>query len=308
MIQASSQLAAKGVLTTVEHERRQQEGLQLELNLSSLNDQLLARQSQMSETHFMLDQLPIVTADRIRVLRNELADVEQRISEVEGRRAYRLRSPINGHVSMLQLTPGQSVDPRQLQIAVIPTGSVLQAEVFVPSRAVGFVRIGQPVQISYDSFPYQRYGTYKGHITKLSDTVLSPSDITAPVSVDQSAYRAVVTLDHTNIEADGQKIEIRPDMVLRADIILEKRSIVSWILNPLYGTQKAIDLTPLRTALQGLAAHPTLVSFLNSVWTFLQESWVRATKFAVGSWDSFQKVFSQRTSPESTKQRTAGHS
>jgi membrane fusion protein len=128
---------------------------------------------------------------------------------------------------------GLPVDPKQLQLQIIPTDSPLQGELFVPVRAIGFVQVGQPVRIRYDAFPYQQFGTYSGRITKLSRTVLLPSDTSGPITLKEPAYPAVVTLDRPDVNANGKKIPLQPDMFLRADIILEKHTLMDWILAPL---------------------------------------------------------------------------
>lgn len=171
--------------------------------------------------------------DKIQSLRNELAAAEQHSAEVSGRSAYTVRAPISGHVSLLQASAGQPADPRRLQLQIVPAGSPLQAQLFIPVRAIGFVEVGQDVRILYDAFPYQRFGTYHGRIVKVSQTVLLASDVDAPVTLKEPAYAATVALDRPDVVARGKTIVLQPDMSLRADIILEKRTLVEWILGPL---------------------------------------------------------------------------
>jgi membrane fusion protein len=172
-------------------------------------------------------------AGKIQVLRSELATTEQRIAEVSGRRAYVIRAPASGRVSTLQATVGQFADPRRLQMEIVPNESVLQAELFVPTRAIGFVRPGQEVRILYEAFPFQQFGTYKGRVLKISQTILTKSDTFGPIELKEPAYRITATLDRPDIDAYGKKIPLQADMLLRADIILEKRSLISWLLDPL---------------------------------------------------------------------------
>jgi membrane fusion protein len=152
---------------------------------------------------------------------------------VNGRNAYIVRAPIGGRVSLLQASVGQVADPRRLQMQILPNGSPLQAELFIPARAIGFVEVGQDVRLLFDSFPYQRFGTYHGRITKVSQTVLLASDVASPIELKEPAYTATVALDRPDITANGKKIPLQPDMSLKADIILEKRTLVDWIFAPL---------------------------------------------------------------------------
>ncbi len=233
LVASGAPLAARGLVAEVEQRRREEMLLAQRQSLSALMQQLTARQSQHNETRFALDQLPTVMAEKAQLLRNELSTAEQRIAEVNGRRAYTIRAPIAGYVSSLQASIGQAADPQRLQLQIVPGDSALQAELFVPARAIGFVKVGQDVRILYDAFPYQHYGAYHGRIVRVSQTVLVGSDISTPVTLREPAYRAIVALDRPDIDAQGQRIPLQPDMLLRADVILEKRTLMDWILNPL---------------------------------------------------------------------------
>jgi len=231
--QTGEQLRSKGFMTAVEFRRRQVAVLEQKQVLSGLYQQLAAKQNQLTETRFSLSQLPTVMAQKVQTLRNELSAIEQRIAEIKGRGAYLIRSPTAGRVSTLQATLGQNADPQRLQLEIIPEHSVLQAELFLPARAVGFVEPGQPVRILYDAFPYQHFGTYRGSVAKISQTILTSSDAGGPIKLTEPAYKVTVALEQSDIEANGKTVALQPDMLLKADIILEKRSLMSWLTNPL---------------------------------------------------------------------------
>ena len=232
-VAAAAALRKEGYMADTDFKRRQVALLEQKQNLNSLNQQFAARQNQLTETRFSLQQLPTVMAGKIQGLRSELATTEQRIAEISGRRAYVIRAPAAGRVSMLQATVGQFADPRRLQMEIVPNESILQAELFVPTRAIGFVKPGQEVRILYEAFPYQQFGTYSGRVLKISQTILTKSDTFTPIDLKEPAYRATVALDRPDIDAYGKKIPLQADMLLRADIILEKRSLISWLLDPL---------------------------------------------------------------------------
>jgi membrane fusion protein len=232
-VESATELKKQGYMADAEYKRRQVAFLEQRQNLNSLNQQLAARQNQLTESRYSLQQLPTVMASKIQGLRSELATTEQRIAEIGGRRAYVIRAPAAGRVSMLQATVGQFADPRRLQMEIVPSESVLQAELFVPTRAIGFVQPGQEVRILYEAFPYQQFGTYSGKVLKISQTILTKSDTFGPIELKEPAYRVTAALDRPNIDAYGKKIPLQADMLLRADIILEKRSLVSWLLDPL---------------------------------------------------------------------------
>src|SRR5262249_23146054 len=149
-----------------------QTALEQRQNLDSLDQQVAARRNQLVESRYTLEQLPIVTAERIHLLRNELSSIEQRFAEVNARRAYVIRAPTSGRVSTLQATVGQIADPKRMQLEIVPLDASLQAELFFPTRAFGFVRPGQAVRILYDAFPYQKFGAYRATVAKVSQAIL----------------------------------------------------------------------------------------------------------------------------------------
>jgi membrane fusion protein len=226
-------LRAKGYISELEFKQRELAALEQKQKLNSLNQQLASRHNQLTETRYSLHQLPTVMAQKIQSLRSELSTTEQRIAEINGRRAYIIRAGAVGRVSTLQATVGQFADPRRLQLEIVPSDSVLQAELFVPTRAIGFVRPGQKVKMKYEAFPYQKFGTYTGQIIKVSHTIVTSADASGPIALREPVYRVTASLERTDIDAYGEKIPLQADMLLSADIILEHRSLVGWLLDPL---------------------------------------------------------------------------
>ncbi len=238
LVSSASRLVTKGYMSEVEFKRRQEGVLEQRQNLNSMNRQLSDLLSKLTETRYTLEQLPTVMAERSQLLRNELSGAEQRMAEINGRRAYTLRAPMGGRVSMLQATPGQVADPRRLQMEVVPSDAILEAELFVPTRAAGFIKVGQAVRILYDAFPYQNFGAYKARVVRVSKTILTAADTSAPVPLKEPAYRVTAALERRDVNAHGERIPLQADMQLRADIILDRHPLVSWLIAPLLDARR----------------------------------------------------------------------
>jgi membrane fusion protein len=227
-------LAAKGLESDVERKHREQAVLDDTQKFASMAQQAAALKDHINETRQSLEQLPTVTMTKLQPVRTELSNTEQRIAEIGARRGYLVRAPITGRVSLLQANPGRPADPRHLEMEIVPPNAKLEAVLFVPARAGGFVQVGQQVRLLYDSFPYQRYGTHIGHVVEVSQTVLTASDISGPVVLKEPAYKVIASLDESAIKTrDKKTIPLQPDMLLRADIILEQRTIMGWLLEPI---------------------------------------------------------------------------
>jgi membrane fusion protein len=237
---AEARLAAKGFLAKNEHARRREALFAQEQNLGALEEELASRQTALDQERQTLAQLPTQTAEKIQELRTRLLDVEQEIAEADGRRAYVVRAPTAGRVSTLQAFVGRTVDPQQLQLSVLPVDSELQAQLLVPTRAIGFVRPGQTVRILYDAFPYQRFGAHDGRVLKVTRTILTETDGAAPFELREPAYKVTVGLDSQEVDAYGAAVPLQADMLLSADIILDRRSLMTWLLDPLLSARRRL--------------------------------------------------------------------
>jgi membrane fusion protein len=223
----------RGFIRADTYQSRLQGALTEEQSLASLDERLSAKRSELHQAEINLERLPIDSADRLANLQRTLSDIAQRATETEGRRRYIVRAPIAGRVSSVLAAVGRTVDPKTPMLSIVPTDSYFQAELFVPARAIGFVAPGQAVRLLYDAFPYQRFGSYRGTIESVATTMLSPAEMPGPIATKEPAYRVKVTLDRQSVDAFGREVALQPDMTLHADIILERRSLIEWLLEPL---------------------------------------------------------------------------
>lgn len=77
-------------------------------------------------------------------------------------------------------------------------------------------------------------------LAEISQTVLNPQEIRLAVSVEEPVYRVTVDLDKQSILAGGNPIQLQSGMLLSADILLEKRSLFEWLLEPIYSLRGRI--------------------------------------------------------------------
>src|SRR5262249_27643599 len=182
LVSSVTGLRAKGLISELEYRQRELAALERKQKLNSLKQQVVARQNQITETRYSLEQLPTIIAGKIQSLPSELASIEQRIAEISGRREYVIQAPSHGRISTLQANVGQFADPRRPQMEIIPNDYVLQAQLFVPTRAIGFVHVGQKVRILYEAFPYQEFGSYSGRIAEGPQPILTRAAPPGPIA------------------------------------------------------------------------------------------------------------------------------
>jgi membrane fusion protein len=108
----------------------------------------------------------------------------------------------------------------------------MHVELLVPTRAIGFIAKGQEVVLRYEAFPYERFGQYRGMVTDIGRNVWTSGERIGPLSAKEPVYRVDVALESQAVSALGQQFALRPGMLVNADLLLEKRTLLEWIFEP----------------------------------------------------------------------------
>ncbi|HEX6363827.1 MAG TPA: HlyD family efflux transporter periplasmic adaptor subunit, partial [Albitalea sp.] len=174
-------------------------------------------------------------------IERELASLEGASAENEAKRTVVIRAPEDGIVAAVLAARGQSVSPDSAVASLLPADARLQAQLFAPSSAVGFVRPSQQVQLRYQAFPYQKFGHHAGEVLQVSRTPLQAAELAnlpLPESLKatpsaEPLYRITVALDRQAVQAYGQAQPLVPGMRLDADVLLDRRRLIEWLFEPL---------------------------------------------------------------------------
>ena len=160
--------------------------------------------------------------------------VEQDLTENEARRRLLVRAPHTGRVSGMTAQAGQVVAAEQSLAWLLPRDSRLEAELYAPSHAAGFVRPGMVVLIRYQAYPHQKFGQFRGMVREVSHSPISGRAPLDRGEQDEPRYRIRVTLARQHVTAYGRPEALRPGMRLEASLLLERRKLHEWVLAPLY--------------------------------------------------------------------------
>lgn len=235
VVQQSRTLAERGFLPQRELNARISAELSAEEYLAQLRSQRLAQQRQMAESRSRLATLPSERESVAAGAASAAAQLNQRETDVGAQGRYLVSSPIAGRVEDVTARPGQTLDAGDTVAVVAPGGSTLEVELFIPARAVGFIRPGQDVRLMFAAFPYQKFGTGNGRVISVSSTTLAPTELSdALVAIQEPVYRARVALDENFVSAYGARVPLRSGMLLTADVVIDRRSLLEWLLDPLY--------------------------------------------------------------------------
>lgn len=236
-------LGTKGYVSALDIQQQRTQELDAEGQVKSLMRQRSESEQQLKSTGDQLAQLPLATSAKVNDLHRQIDQDEQSLAQNEADRAVVLRAPEAGVVSSVLVKPGQAVTAGQSLLAVMPQGSQLQAQLLVPSSAIGFVHVGTPVVLHYQAFPYEKFGVQHGRVASVSRSALTPSEITMLLGQQpppEPLYRVQVRLAAQTVEAYGKAEALKPGMSLDADLLLDKRPMIEWIFEPLYGMGKRL--------------------------------------------------------------------
>ena len=102
--------------------------------------------------------------------------------------------------------------------------SGLFAEVFVPNKDIGFVKIGQKGKVRVDAFPFTRYGELNGTVTSVAADALSPDETS-------NIYRFPIKLelDKPYLLSDDAIIPLKPGMSITTNLKLRDKRVISLI-------------------------------------------------------------------------------
>jgi membrane fusion protein len=235
-------LSSSGFVSQEQLQQQQEQLLDQSGRLQTLQRERTTLQAEFDRQRNELDTLPLRQQTLVSQLDRMLNQTQQELTESEAQRTLRVLAPEAGIVTNLLAEVGQVAEPNRPMLAIVPQHSALEAQLYVPSQAMGFVREGQTVLLRYQAFPYQKFGQAKGVVTSIARTALSPAELAANglalipslQTRNEPVYRIHVRLEQQTLMAYGTPQRLQAGMVLDADILQERRRLYEWILEPLY--------------------------------------------------------------------------
>ena len=201
--------------------------------LASLEQERAVVERRQLQARAALEHAPLESDRRISELNSLHAGLVQERTELEARESIVMTAPVAGRVTALRTFAGESVAGNLPLLTILPRDSRLEAQLFVPTRAIGFVRPGQGVRLLLDAFDYRRFGPQRGTVRSVSSSVFLPAETPFGARVDEPTYRVRVGIEGQSVRAYGQEFFLQAGMSLRADIILEERTLLDWLLDPI---------------------------------------------------------------------------
>jgi membrane fusion protein len=233
-------LQAERFVSPAQVQSKAEEVLELTARLANLERERTTHASEIGALEARRSQRPLEDAQKRAELERELQTLAQQDAEAQARHRMVVRAPQHAVVTALVAEPGQTVAPDAALALLVPIGSNLQAQLFAPSSAVGFLHPGQPVRLRYHAYPYQKFGLQGGQVVAVSMAPLQAADLgglplghgLTPLD-GRAVYRVTVQLDRQSIVTYGQERALTAGMEVEADVEIDRRRLIEWIFEPL---------------------------------------------------------------------------
>lgn len=169
-------------------------------------------------------------------LQSEIAQTKSQIASLQLQLQQRIvRSPIDGIIFELPVEkPGPVVEPGQIVAQIAPKNAALILKAQMPSQQSGFLKVGMPVKIKFDAYPFQDYGVVQGRVSWISPD----SKIQTGSQGNVETYEMDITIDQPYIQAGNKRIFLTPGQTGSAEVIIRQRRVIDFVLDPFKKLQK----------------------------------------------------------------------
>ncbi|MEN9878565.1 MAG: hypothetical protein RLZZ158_1604 [Cyanobacteriota bacterium] len=158
--------------------------------------------------------------------RQQLIEANNRIKEVEERiKLGRIHAPKAGAIFDLNAHVGEMAVATRTLLKIVPQQG-LDAEIHVSDNDIGWIKLGMPVEVRVNSFPFTEYGSIKGKLIKISKDVFPP-DMQNP----QQYYKGRIRLQRQVLSHYGKDYPLSPGMAITALVQTGTRPAISLVTN-----------------------------------------------------------------------------
>ncbi len=242
-------LAAAKFISNANVEQAQEQLIDQDARLAAFERQRIALRRDQNTIRAELAQIDSATATDLATLDRAVATIEIDRAQNAARTSMVVTAPSDGRVNASPLNVGQSVAEGQTLATMQAADSELEAQLYAPSRAIGFVQAGQIAQLRLEAYPYQKFGLQSGTVQSVSMSALAPNELPPAIQArfgqrlsGEALYRITLKLAKQTIAVYGRDEPLKSGLALEADIVQEKRKIVEWLFEPLFAFVKRAEL------------------------------------------------------------------
>ncbi|MDJ0972091.1 MAG: HlyD family type I secretion periplasmic adaptor subunit [Kiloniellales bacterium] len=230
-LEMSADLMKDGLISRLEHLDREREIKRLEGDLAGVNSAIPRAQAALAESEENLrEEEHKGRREILELLRDvelEIARTRELLSDATVQAARQLISaPTNGTVKNLRYhTIGGVLRPGEPIMEIVPSDGALIIEARLNPADRGYVTVGQPARAKITTYDFIRYGALEGKIVQISPD----SSVT---SEGEAYFKVIMEPEAFHLGADPKELPIMPGMIASVDIMTGRKSVLSYIIEP----------------------------------------------------------------------------
>lgn len=218
--------------------------LQLERQVNQLQGDLQASRLAIPRAQSALEEARTKLAESSAKFR---ADAQEQLTEVRGQldqlressvsledKVDRtlVRSPVKGIVKQVQInTVGGVIKPGMSLMEIVPVDDSLLIEAKVRPEDVGFIKPDLPAMVKLTAYDFSIYGGLEAQVENISaDTILDEEG--------NSYYLVKVRTNRNYLGTESSPLSIIPGMQSSVDIITGKKTVLDYLLKPIFKAQQ----------------------------------------------------------------------
>lgn len=162
--------------------------------------------------------------------------VGEQLQKAERRnRLINIEAPEDGVVlEVAKRSPGSTVREAEPLFTLVPLNAPLEAEVQIDAKDIGFVKLGDPARVKIDAFPFQKHGTISGRLEKLNQDAFVRESATGQAT--GAYYVGRIALGEVKLINVDKPLRLLPGMSLASEIVVGKRTVLSYLVYPVIRT------------------------------------------------------------------------
>ncbi|WP_141736204.1 HlyD family secretion protein [Oligoflexus tunisiensis] len=184
------------------------------------------------EKKLQLEKLKESFASQLSKLDEEDTEIRIRLIDINSEESMVVKAFSPGYVSGLIVHSGQTVQSGQVLFTLVPGNADLEVHLFVSSQAAPFIRNGQDVWLQMEAFPPAKYGTFRAKVQTVSRVPIHPKDL-SNMTLEEPRFLVKAELIG-KAETILKKVDQSAAFLLEADILLGRRRLIDWIMDPFY--------------------------------------------------------------------------
>jgi membrane fusion protein len=209
--------------------------LQQQKTIEELHRSQIALQQERRDLYSQLARLPLQLQVQDASLERAIYELDGQLNEQEASHQAVVRSPADGMLSAVLDHVGMRVEANTTLAALVPSGARLEAHLYAPGSAIGFIKPGKTALLRYRAYPSEQAGRQIAELSDISQVALSPGDYAARTgfTAEEPMYEMIAKLPSQTLTVFRRPRALWPGMELEADILLERRNLIDELLEPI---------------------------------------------------------------------------